>query len=803
MQKYTLRWSTVFTLLLLLAQLFVQPHPLIAQAEPPADEPIAQPFHTNSTPIPPFAPGVVLVGVRGDVVEASSTAAAMPWADLEVLAAEPLPLRFGALQGTSASTSAAEEAGPLSGYRLSVPVGTEWNTIETLSTHGEIVFAEPDWVVQIAQGDPSSSADTVAVTEAAKAVLETPFAVTDTLYDDQWYMQRIGSSRAWALALAESQGSLATIQVAVIDTGVDYTHPDLVSVLNPGRNYVEPSVPCPASATDEFDDNGHGTHVAGLVAAAMNGVGTVGPGLQVRITPYKALDCIGLGYISDIAPAIGDAVDDGTQIINLSLQLSIDSFVLGVAVQDAVAHGVLIIAASGNQGVERVSYPAAYPDVLAVGATSYSDLRAYYSNRGPELDIMAPGGLTANSILSTWTSYTGARCPAGARRVNGGNYCNAEGTSMATGIVTGAAALIMSLRPDLDADEVQEILLNSAAPLVGLPSEVGRGRLDMASAVRLALKPRLEYAAAGMVASALDGQSAFTVTLPLSNPSLARIQVELTPTITTTWSALVGPHAGEVSYGKNLDVQMVFTPTAVTVGTYYSSLRVTAKAEGGGTSIYFVNTRLNVYPTMVGSERLYLAWLGTPGESFQWAVPDSHGRTAYTIGSSSSIVVDLPFTMTVRNESYTDLRVYADGFVVASSTAFPANLPNRCLANQVWPPFAVYGWWSDLSLGLDSTLSTFQPDPDHFVVEYSRFISAGSSDPDDRVSFQIVLDRNGQIVLNYAETPEHLPAGVTVGASIIDGRYYNQIACHLSGSKQINEVPRAPQTFTFTLDDLY
>lgn len=790
MQKRIIRLITWLVLVLMSVQVVLYPSPLLAQAGAPFEDPVAQPFAANSNPIPPFAPGVVLVGVRGDV----TAAAAMPWGEVEVLGVEALPLHLEAV------SAAGEASGPLTGYKLTVPVGTEWGAVETLAARGDVAFAEPDWLVQMAQSDPdndpANEPESAEAVDPDLAVAEVPFAIVDTLYDEQWYMQRIGISRAWADALVESQGVLNTINVVVIDTGVDYTHPDLADRVNEGHNYVD-------STKTAHDDNGHGTHVSGLVAAAVNGAGTVGPGLQVEITPFKALNANGTGFVSSIAQALEDAADDGADIINMSLQLSFDSFVLRAAVQYAVNEGVLLIAASGNQGSINVSYPAAYPAVMAVGATSYYDARTYYSNRGPELDIMAPGGLTANSILSTWTRDVGATCPSGLREVNGGVYCNAEGTSMATGIATGAAALIMSMRPDLDADEVQAILLDSAAPINGTAEEVGRGRLDVANAVRLALAPRLVYPDAAATASALDGQMPFTVTLPLTNPSLVPLSVDVTPTVTTTWYALVGPRMGDVSYGKPLELQLVFTPTAVSTGEFQSSLRVSSTVAGGSTSVYFIDTRLNVYPTMVGASRLYVAWLAAPETAFTWAEPNGMGRTNYAIGNGSSIVVDLPFTMTVRGKSHTDLRIFADGFVVAPASAFPTNLPNQCLANQTWPAFAAYGWWSDLTLAVDSSLSTFQPDADHFVIEYDRFASAGSSDPADRVHFQIVLDREGRIAFNYDQIPEHLPTSLTVGASVADGRYFNQVTCHQTGSMQIGEIPQDHQSFNFQVGDLY
>ena len=763
-------------LTLLVGLLFVfKPTVALAQEGPPIEEPTAHLFAQDSDPIPPFMPGVVLVGVRGDVASSASTA--MTWGDIEVLGLEPLDVRTGEV-----STSSAAEA--LTGYKLTVPVGTEWGAIEVLSARGDVAFAEPDWFARIAQIEPD------------KAVAETPYAIGDTLYHEQWYAQRIGLSRAWSLALNESEGNLTTVDVFVIDTGADFSHPDLAGRLTAGHNYLD-------SDESPHDDNGHGTHIAGTIAAAANGSGIVGTGLQVRITPFKVLNNRGVGIVTPIGQAIRDATDQGADIINMSLELSQDTFALRSAVQYAVSKGVLVLAASGNQGKTTVSYPAAYPSVIAVGASTYFDGRAYYSNRGVDLDMMAPGGSSGHSILSTWTSDVGAVCPAGLQQMNGGLYCEADGTSMATGVASGVAALIMSVRPDLDADEVQQILLDSAFPMTGSSDEVGHGRLDAAYAVRLAMEPRLVYLEETAMVSAVQGGASFTVMLPLTNPSLEPLTVATAPTITTTWYTLVGTRAGQVYYGKPLELQLLFTPTVATTGTLSSSIRVTTTETGGSTTVYVIATQLDVYPNRVGAARFFIPWVGAGQGGYRWAEPTFTARTNRAIDGDGSIVVDLPFTMTVNGRAYGDLRIYADGFVVASASALPDNLPNVCLDNQVFPSFSAYGWWSDLSLDVDSQLSTFQPDGDHFAIEYSKFVSLGSSDPDDRVTMQIVLSRNGSVELNYRHVPQNAPANLTVGASVDDGRFYNQVTCFVAGTRRLGEVPQANQSFTLNQEALY
>jgi subtilisin family serine protease len=797
MQNYMNRWKISLVLLLAFVACLLGgvvaliPTRIMAQESPPAPEPTAQLFASTEAPVPPFIPGTVLVGVRGDVAASVATwgavpssetpAVEVPWSGLEVSAVEPLDLRTGTV-----STASADGNEPLSGYKLTVPTGTEWGAIETLLVHADVAFAEPDWLAQVAQSSP----DTM---EPAVATVESPFNVADVLYPEQWYLQRIGMSRAWSMALAN--GALQTIEVAVIDTGVDFAHPDLANRLLAGYNYVD-------NDATPMDDNGHGTHISGLVAAAANNGGMAGTGWQVEINPLKALDHRGLGGVSGIAEAIRDATDEGARIINLSLELSVDTTVLRSAVEYAASEGTLVIAAAGNQGKSTLSYPAAYPSVLAVGATTYFDARAYYSNRGSQLDIVAPGGGSGNSILSSWTRDPGALCPSGLRQVGGGLYCQADGTSMATGVVSGVAALVWSMRPDLDADAVRDILLETAAPITGSASEVGHGRLDAAMAVRRAMSPVLALPQNSLAASSLVNGTPIYLSLPLENTSLEPLTWEVALASATPWFGVVEPRSGTVSYGAPVAAQVVFTPTAVDVGTHLGELRVTSSTDDEVKTVYRVPVRFDVARPVVGDERLFLPWASGEPVSYEWTEATYSKRTSYAVSNNGSIVVELPFTMTVKGTSYTDLRIFTDGFVVASASALPPNSPTHCLANQTWPSFSAYGWWSDLSVGEDSSIATFQPTADLFVIEYTDLISAGSIDPDDLVSFQIVLNSNGEVTLNYAKVPEHTPSSVVIGVSALDGRFYNQITCHV-GSTVLGEVPQANQSILFGTGDLY
>ena len=233
-------------------------------------------------------------------------------------------------------------------------------------------------------------------------------------YSGSWGVQRIGSEAAHA------SGNKGTgVRVAVIDTGIDYTHVDLDDNYRGGYDFV-------FRDDDPFDDswNGHGTHIAGIIAAEQNGIGVVGVAPEAELYAVKVLDGGGFGLLSWIIEGIEWAVDNHMDIVNLSIQgRNFQS--LHDACDAAYAAGVIVVAAGGNSYGLAVSYPAAYESVIAVTGTDTYDMRAYFSPVGPELDLAAPG----LDILST---------------VAGGGYGMLSGTSQAAPHVSGTAALFFT-----------------------------------------------------------------------------------------------------------------------------------------------------------------------------------------------------------------------------------------------------------------------------------------------------------------------------------------------------------------------
>ena len=277
----------------------------------------------------------------------------------------------------------------------------------------------------------------------------------------------------------------------LLDTGVSPSHPDLKSKLLRGRDLYN-------NDDDPSDDEGHGTYTAGVAAAGTdNGTGIAGICWGCKILPVKVLGSRGQGDDATIAAGIRWAVDQGVRIISMSLGGPDDTDVMRDAVAYAHDHNVLIIAASGNGQAEGnlPNYPAAYPSVLAVSATNSTDGVTGFSTTGSFVDIAAPG-------VGLWSTLW--------LRGEGDTYGVANGTSAACPHVAGAAALALSLRPDLTADQLAEVL-EAGADDQGAPGkdpEYGYGRLNLLRTVQIAADPNVlsHSRIQGVVAGAQAGQ---------------------------------------------------------------------------------------------------------------------------------------------------------------------------------------------------------------------------------------------------------------------------------------------------------
>ncbi|MEM8534470.1 MAG: S8 family serine peptidase [Chloroflexota bacterium] len=300
----------------------------------------------------------------------------------------------------------------------------------------------------------------------------------DPLYSDQWALQTLRATCAWGYTLGSSE-----VTVAVIDSGVDLGHPDLVDRLrSDGADFID-------NDNDPSDQHGHGTNVAGVVAATINnaeGIAGLAPG--IAILPIRVMDARGFGPDQAIADGIRYAADRGAQVINLSLgaTLSIgveeESLIVSEAIRYAQGQGALVVVAAGN---DFIDLPNAIvgdnPDVLVVAATDERDLKAPFSNFGEQVNIAAPGIF----ILSTMPTYevylTSDALPPDERFQQ--DYDFMSGTSQATPFVSALAALIFSANPDWDAQQVAQSIRENAIDISNLSprpeqQQLGDGRID-------------------------------------------------------------------------------------------------------------------------------------------------------------------------------------------------------------------------------------------------------------------------------------------------------------------------------------
>ncbi|TNE87406.1 MAG: peptidase S8 [Deltaproteobacteria bacterium] len=282
----------------------------------------------------------------------------------------------------------------------------------------------------------------------------------DPLYAKQWHLDAMGAPEGWART-PRGRGVI----VAVVDTGVKVVEDLEGTKVLEGKSFV-------LGESSPVDGNGHGTHVAGTIAQTTNnGVGAAGVAPEATILPVKVLSRFGSGMSPWIAAGIDYAVDEGADVINLSLGGSY-SRVIHTAIQKARAKGVVVVAAAGNTGRRGVSYPGALEESIGVGATGPGGAIAPYSSYGKGVDISAPGGDKRKPGGGVWQDTIDG---------TGHAYKEFQGTSMATPHVAGAAAVLLSTG-SCDADCVERTLLDTARGQ-GWDEKFGHGQLDLGAAL--------------------------------------------------------------------------------------------------------------------------------------------------------------------------------------------------------------------------------------------------------------------------------------------------------------------------------
>jgi subtilisin family serine protease len=360
---------------------------------------------------------------------------------------------------------------------------------------GSLSEQEKARTLQRLKADPDVEFAELEHTFSTKQIPNDPFLSSSGTwgqpYADLWGLSAINAPAAWDTAQGDG------VVVAVIDTGVDYNHPDLADNIwtNPNEiagNFVDDDG---NDFIDDFhgwnffnnnndplDDNGHGTHVAGTIAAeGNNGIGVIGVAWHAKIMPLKGFDSSGTGFDFTLAPAIMYAANNGADVINASWDATSNIAVFGnsqtieEAIQYAASLGVVFVASAGNSSQDTMNFfPANSPEAIAVASSGPFGNFSFFSNFGSKIDVTAPG----EDILSTQAANTFQGFPV----IDG--YARMTGTSMAAAHVSGVVALILSQNPGYSPDIVRTILRSSATP-VNFDSRFGPGNLNASAALAL------------------------------------------------------------------------------------------------------------------------------------------------------------------------------------------------------------------------------------------------------------------------------------------------------------------------------
>lgn len=380
--------------------------------------------------------GVITASVLAAMMLAPATIGAAPAeAESKNYVADEIIVKFKKGVSQSAMSALHEQKGAqvketsrYGGYQVvKVKKGSVEEAVKEYNKNANVEYAEPNYIYHAT------------------------WISNDPYFPYQWNLHKIEAPCAWDFA----RGAGATI--AVIDTGVQSNHPDLVGKVINGYDFVD----------DDWvpqDGNGHGTFVAGIAAAQTNnGIGIAAVAPQANILAIRVLNNSGSGTLNDIADGIRFAVDNGAEVINLSLGGTYGSTTLQQAVDYAWSRGAVIVAAAGNSGNTQPHYPAYYPNVISVASTDRNDNISYFSTRGAWVDIAAPG----SDIYSTYINNT---------------YHSLSGTSMAAPHVSGVAAILAS--QGRNNVQIRAAIKNSADRISGTGTYWAHGRLNACKAVR-------------------------------------------------------------------------------------------------------------------------------------------------------------------------------------------------------------------------------------------------------------------------------------------------------------------------------
>jgi thermitase len=622
---------------------------------------------------------------------------------------------------------------------LDVPAGREREMADWLLSTGLVEYAAPDYVAHVTS-EPN-----------------------DDHWALQWNMTLVNAPAGWDIITGTN-----TITIAVLDTGIDLDHPDLVSKLVPGSNPLNYDTP-------PDDDHGHGTHVAAIAGAATNNwMGVAGVDWQARLMPVKVCDADSSCFYSDVIDGIYYAANNGARVINLSMAGWEPFEGLQVAVRYATdTKGALVVVSAGNcasggdgcPGVNPVAYPASYTETIAVASATRYDGWASYSEYHSYVDIAAPGGDVSNPIWSA--------------DING-SYYSRHGTSMSAAHVSGLASLIWALNPGLSPTQVWNVMRDTAdkvgpyAYINGRNNYMGYGRIDVAAALS-SVAPTLVVSPTSV--SFLAGNNR---PLPSSFITIANDSDYSSMTWSASLSAggsrfqIVAPNAGVLAPGESTQLEVRPWISGATAGTYHGELRIISTSRGAQGTPQTVGLKLSYIP------QLHLALLpsqlsaagGVAG--YEW-LDARAGGIALTLLDDDSVRLNLPFAFPFYGKTHTHVWVSSNGFITFGESG-ASGYYNRCLPYTSAPNNAIYAFWDDLDPSAQGGVYVKTVDSQTYVVQWDGVphSSVGGGLPVTE-TFQIVLKSDGSIKLQYQTVGE--ATSCTVGVEDATGSAAQQLLC--------------------------
>jgi len=458
----------------------------------------------------------------------------------------------------------------------------------------------------------------------------------DIELDNSWGVKRIGAG-----IVHDSGKNGEGIKIAIIDTGIDRDHPDLDDNIMGGVNFVSiPSWKTP-DPNKWDDDNGHGTHVAGIIAAEDNNTGVVGVAPGAALYALKVLDGTGSGYVSDVVAAIEWATQNDIQVINMSLGGAYDIFLDAACLLAYYFDGLILVAAAGNGG--SVIYPAAYDSVIAVSATNSADELAWFSSTGLEVELAAPGVY----IYSTY---------------KGGGYATISGTSMSSPHVAGTAALVWAANSGWLNDDVRYQLQITAEDLgaTGWDSKYGWGLVDADEAAGVETPPPGVGTIEGKVTEATSTGSAIAgATVVVEGPDLSAITdangdytiVDVAVgTYTVTASAtgyIEQSKTAEVLKEQTTVVDFALTPAPMPSNVMHvSGIDMSWKTAGPNVNAIATVKIVNADGSSVEGATVYGSWSGATGDSDS-GITDGMGQVSLKSDKVRNPAGGTTFTFTV------------------------------------------------------------------------------------------------------------------------------------------------------------